>query len=164
MMAWGRPGDKPLSDPLMISVLTHICVTRPQWVKSLGQRDAYMHYQPWPSLVQIMAFHMFGTKPLSEPMLYHCQFNHSEQTSVKMYLKLKHFHSTKCIWKYRLEYVGHFVLASMCLWAHKLLLLIIFVTYWFVQYSFLDWSFTRNLRNIYFLLMPHLFHLIITRQ
>ena len=33
IMAWRRPGDKPLSEPMMVSVLTHICVTRPQWVK-----------------------------------------------------------------------------------------------------------------------------------
>ena len=34
IMAWRRPGDKPLSEPMMISLPTHICVTRPQWVKS----------------------------------------------------------------------------------------------------------------------------------
>ena len=34
IMAWRRPGDKPLSQPMMVSLLTHICVTRPQWVKS----------------------------------------------------------------------------------------------------------------------------------
>ena len=33
IMAWRRSGDKPLSEPMMISLLTHICVTRPQWVK-----------------------------------------------------------------------------------------------------------------------------------
>ena len=32
-MAWHRPCDKPLSEPMMFSLLTHICVTRPQWVK-----------------------------------------------------------------------------------------------------------------------------------
>ena len=32
-MAWHRPGDKPWSEPMMVSLLTHICVTRPQWVK-----------------------------------------------------------------------------------------------------------------------------------
>ena len=31
-MAWRQPGDKPLSEPMMIRLLTHICVTRPQWV------------------------------------------------------------------------------------------------------------------------------------
>ena len=33
IMAWRRPGDKPLSEPRVESLLTHICVTRPQWVK-----------------------------------------------------------------------------------------------------------------------------------
>ena len=32
VMAWRRAGDKPLSEPMMSSLLTHICVTRPQWV------------------------------------------------------------------------------------------------------------------------------------
>ena len=31
IMAWRRPGDKPLSEPMMVSLTTHICVTRPQW-------------------------------------------------------------------------------------------------------------------------------------
>ena len=34
IMAWRRPGDKPLSEPMMISLLAHICVTRPQWVNT----------------------------------------------------------------------------------------------------------------------------------
>ena len=33
IMAWRRLGDKQLSDPMMVRFLTHICVTRPQWVK-----------------------------------------------------------------------------------------------------------------------------------
>ena len=40
IMAWRRPGAKPLSEPrlelsepMMDSLPTHICVTRPQWVK-----------------------------------------------------------------------------------------------------------------------------------
>ena len=39
IMAWCRQGDKPLSEPLMASVLTHICVTRPQWVNDLIIED-----------------------------------------------------------------------------------------------------------------------------
>ena len=31
IMAWRRAGDKPLSEPMMVSLPTHICVTRPQW-------------------------------------------------------------------------------------------------------------------------------------
>ena len=34
IMAWRRPGDKPLSEPMMVVLPTHICVTRPQWVYS----------------------------------------------------------------------------------------------------------------------------------
>ena len=32
VMAWCQPGDKPLSEPMVVNLLTHICVTRPQWV------------------------------------------------------------------------------------------------------------------------------------
>ena len=32
IMAWCRPGDKPLSEPMIVSLPTHICVTRPQWI------------------------------------------------------------------------------------------------------------------------------------
>ena len=35
IMASHHPGDKPLSEPMMVSSLTHICVTRPQLVKGL---------------------------------------------------------------------------------------------------------------------------------
>ena len=34
IMAWHRSGDKPLSEPMMVSLPTHICVTRPQWVNT----------------------------------------------------------------------------------------------------------------------------------
>ena len=30
IMAWRRPGDKPLSEPMMVILFTHICVIRPQ--------------------------------------------------------------------------------------------------------------------------------------
>ena len=32
IMAGRRPGDKPLSEPMVARLPTHICVTRPQWV------------------------------------------------------------------------------------------------------------------------------------
>ena len=37
IMAWRRPGDKPLSEPMMVSLPTHICVTRSQQVNVLGK-------------------------------------------------------------------------------------------------------------------------------
>ena len=30
IMAWRRPCDKPLSEPVTVSLLMHICITRPQ--------------------------------------------------------------------------------------------------------------------------------------
>ena len=36
IMAWCCPGDKPLSEPMLVCLLTHICITRPQWVNSLA--------------------------------------------------------------------------------------------------------------------------------
>ena len=37
VMAWRRLGEKPLSEPIVVSLLTHIFVTRPHWVK-FGER------------------------------------------------------------------------------------------------------------------------------
>ena len=34
VMAWRRSGDKPLAEPMVVRLPMHICVTRPQWVKS----------------------------------------------------------------------------------------------------------------------------------
>ena len=56
-MAWRRSGDKPLSEPMVVRLPTHICVTRPQCVNNI------------PALVQIMAWHHPGNEPLSEPMV-----------------------------------------------------------------------------------------------
>ena len=35
IMAWRRPGDKPLCEPMMVRIPTHLCVTQPQWVKRI---------------------------------------------------------------------------------------------------------------------------------
>ena len=66
IMAWRRPGDKPLSEPMMVSLLTHICVTRPQWVNtdldlcrcmtSLGYND---WMRPCPN-IQAMIYTIFS--------------------------------------------------------------------------------------------------------
>ena len=36
ILAWRRSGDKPLSEPMMVSLLMHIWVTRSQWVKLIS--------------------------------------------------------------------------------------------------------------------------------
>ena len=47
IMAWRRPGDKPLSRPMMVRLPTHICVTRPQWVNSVYTNAAVSRLKSW---------------------------------------------------------------------------------------------------------------------
>ena len=54
IMAWRRPGEKPLSEPMLVSLLTHICVTRPPWVKFIYKylmyhsiQDIYLYITNW---------------------------------------------------------------------------------------------------------------------
>ena len=42
IMAWRRSGAKPLSEPIMASLLSHICVTRPQRVNGFHQFMQYL--------------------------------------------------------------------------------------------------------------------------
>ena len=42
IMTWCRPSDKPLSEPMSVSLLTHICVT--QWVNSTWPSNALSPY------------------------------------------------------------------------------------------------------------------------
>ena len=51
VMAWRRPGDKPLSEPMMVRLPTHICVTRPQWVKGILENTTHA---PSPHVVEII--------------------------------------------------------------------------------------------------------------
>ena len=60
IMAWRRPGDKPLSEPMMVGLPMHICVASPQWVNF---EYKCMHVvgecaNMWPSRVTI--FHVIA--------------------------------------------------------------------------------------------------------
>ena len=60
IMARHRPGDKPMSEPMMVSLLTHICITRPQWVK-LRYQDLFtisFNVQPWTAFHEKLEFHL----------------------------------------------------------------------------------------------------------
>ena len=67
IMAWRRSGDKPLYEPMMVSLLTHICVTRPQWVKVQccwfdsvlsGLQHCIWRQETLWTLVQLLASHL----------------------------------------------------------------------------------------------------------
>ena len=55
IMTWRRLGNKPLQEPMMVNLQTHICVTPAQWVYSPRPNDIYASVNQ-PSLVQIMAW------------------------------------------------------------------------------------------------------------
>ena len=60
-MVWRRPGDRPLSEPMMVSLLPHLCVTRPQWVKTLYQsRLAIFRKLIILSSIVLLIFHAVG--------------------------------------------------------------------------------------------------------
>ena len=48
IMTRRRLGDKPLFEPLMVSLLTHICVTMPQWVNNEISAHIYaLYFMNW---------------------------------------------------------------------------------------------------------------------
>ena len=53
MMAWRRPGDKTLSEPMMVRLLTHMCVTRPQWVNVIGLFPLVKRFTTEPTRFQL---------------------------------------------------------------------------------------------------------------
>ena len=51
LMAWRRPGDKPLSEAMMVNLPTNICVSRRQWVNII------QHITQWPSKEPLFSLH-----------------------------------------------------------------------------------------------------------
>ena len=47
IMAWRRPGAKPLSEPILVSLLTHICPTWSQWVKLISMMSYGVSLGKW---------------------------------------------------------------------------------------------------------------------
>ena len=44
IMVWCRPADKPLSEPVMVRLPMHICVTQPKWVNTLRLETNGCHF------------------------------------------------------------------------------------------------------------------------
>ena len=66
IMAWRRSGDKLLSEPMMVSLPTHICVTRPQWVKK-----AKLTTVDWfPMIISLSCYSHFNNQQLLINVLF----------------------------------------------------------------------------------------------
>ena len=55
IMAWRRSGTKPLSEPVMLSLLTHICVTRSRWAIATWLSDAIWRHKSVLTMPHVMA-------------------------------------------------------------------------------------------------------------
>ena len=62
-MAWHRPGDNPLSGPMMVTLLMDICITQPQWVKHMVVEgvDAAHTFRIYPNILMLHLFHVANT-------------------------------------------------------------------------------------------------------
>ena len=54
-MAWRRPGVKPLSDTMLVSLLMHICITQPQWMKSIHYCNVHFRKHVWNSVSVVLS-------------------------------------------------------------------------------------------------------------
>ena len=72
IMAWRRLGDKPLSEPMMARLPTHICVTRPQFAVI----SSFLH--PGPLLLMPQSHHTPGPR---------MGWSYGTHTSYKLYIR-----------------------------------------------------------------------------
>ena len=98
--------------------MNHVSVTC-QHINWSRLRDTYMPGQTRPSLLQLLACHLFSSKPLFKLMLFFVNWalGNTLQWNLNIW-KYKSFHSTKYIWIYCLQNGSHFVQASMYLCEH----------------------------------------------
>ena len=103
IMAWRRPSDKPLSEPTVVNLLTHIHVTQPQWGKTAMMHTVLKTFcTVWFVHIFCMLFTgciLFVTEICEGKTLLHCPksgtrlkvFSNQTQVSVlfPQWLKLK---------------------------------------------------------------------------
>ena len=108
-MAWRRSGDKPLSEPVMVSLLTHICVTRPQWVNTLWPIDAIWWHRPETALALVMAWF------LTAPVHYLNQFSSDSSSAYSCgnHWECWRYKSLNCVWKLNIWKHNHICQGTM---------------------------------------------------
>ena len=91
IMSWRRPGDKPLSEPMLVSVLMHLCITQPQWVIFFCHGDVYLvcHHRvidvsPHSRIRTLFLFYFLVIKLLMDLIFLFCLF----LKSVKIFILL----------------------------------------------------------------------------
>ena len=115
IMAWNQPGDKPSSEPMMIILLTHICVTRRQWVQfnlfqlwqpvlsntpRLG--NAYMHQWTGSTLLQVVVWHLLSARLL--PVLVNWTHEKKKEKAISYVKKTSYKNVCHFAWISMYEY------------------------------------------------------------
>ena len=102
IMAWRRLGDKPLSELMMVGLLTHICITRPQWVKyNAGLADLYLSSLIGYMLVTVLVdtFSIFISKTVR--VILQCSCGNIRQTQSDKLIPKDHqnvlYHNCKAV-------------------------------------------------------------------
>ena len=95
-MAWRRPGAKPLSEPMMVILVTNMYVTRPQWFKQTAKQTIFTDFH---NILWVSDFFSISNWKLIdiEGYWYKCVWNNCLDffnmiPNVKCLSKLKSFH------------------------------------------------------------------------
>ena len=90
VMAWRRPCDKPLFEPMMVIIPTHICVMRPQWLNNFTSHPISMHLirSNWNWSVLSLSFRVTsltsGNWPNSQIPEFTCSISHNAPFRTEM--------------------------------------------------------------------------------
>ena len=83
VMAWCHQATSHYLSQCWPRYLSPYGITGPQWVNSSPPSAAHTSQWIRSALFQIMACHLLGAKPLTQPMVDYCWLDPYEQTSVK---------------------------------------------------------------------------------
>ena len=122
-MAWHWPGDKPLSKPIMASLLMLIYIILPQWVIPFCLDGSLLHHGYWSTFAQVMACCLIAPSHNLHQYWLFCQLDPYKHISMEFYSKFRTFKiSRKHIWNIVCKDCGHFVQTSisvLILWFKK---------------------------------------------
>ena len=101
IMAWRRPGDKPLFEPMMVRLLMHICVTRSQWVNQplliVSVSCTYSLYSP-PLCLQMVWCLLAPDQQKTQCWLSHTQRNTCVENFTWWKKKINSIHADTTHW------------------------------------------------------------------
>ena len=109
IMAWHRLGDKPFSEPMMVSLLQDIRVTRPQWVKA--------YIIPRCDFYQKNISHVFAQKRWQNP---HAFLKHVLKYNKILFI----FHLRNTRFRENGNLLEFVTLTTICSWSHWILTMI----------------------------------------